>query len=326
MGKLISVLVLTYNQFHYLKRLLDTIINQTYPEIEIVVCDDGSVDFDAEAIERYILENKRKNIINYKILHSENNQGTVKNINNGIRSSSGQYIKIIAGDDLYPSERVFENQIALFDNENYMLVTGKVCDCLDDETRIKTKSVELGNDLQELVFSLPKEKRLKFCLKHRILPYVTQAFCFKRDFFEKYGLFDERFLLMEDSEMADRIINTDLPIGILPELVVLHRIDTGVSSNRIVINPKSIKYYEDTKNWFNILFTRESNLLWKLIYHNHYMMACFRIEMIHADSRLNRFFCLIKYLPSLIYYAVRNTSIIGVRIKGLIESMKSMKT
>lgn len=325
MDKLLSVVVVTYRQFDYLNRLLDTIMAQTYSSIEIIISDDGSPAFDEQAIASYIEEHKGSNIIGYKLLHSDSNVGTVKNLNRGIKTANGEYIKVIAGDDLYPNETVFEKQVRLLEKESYPLVIGYVCDCRADETIINNPALEKGNQLLETVLSLPKEERLKFCLKNRITPYSTQAFCYTKEFFDKYGLFDERFVLMEDSEMPDRIVREDVKIGIVPEIVVLHRADVGVSGNSVVINPRSLKYYEDTKLWFKILTDREKDSKWRAIYRNHYKMACYRIDMINAKGSAKRLLCSIRYIPSLIFYALRNPQIATKRFKGLLASSKLMK-
>lgn len=108
---LISVIITTYNQKQYLNETLDSIFFQKYSNIEIVIQDDFSNAFDSKYFIKYISENNKGNITNVIINHNEINLGTVKNINLGITTSNGQYIKIIAGDDAFYDSDVFEKQI-----------------------------------------------------------------------------------------------------------------------------------------------------------------------------------------------------------------------
>lgn len=322
MNELLSVVVITYNQPQYLYRLLDTIFEQTYPCIELIISDDGTKDFDHSPIDEYITRHAGSNIVSYRVIHSERNQGTVRNINQGIKSTTGSFIKIIAGDDLYPSKHVFSNQMNLFEtNPNLVIVSGKIRDCLEDETIVFTKGIEDANRLQEKVFAMAKEKRGKFCYRKRIAPYAIQTLCFRKSFFDEYGLFDETYFLMEDAEMMSRIIQNDIPIATINDLVVLHRLNSGVSNGKAIISSRSKRYYEDTKVMYKKSYTKERNIYWKLIYRNHYSIACYRIEMTDCD-RNGKLLCTLKYLPSLLLYSITNLDVFTKRFSGLIRSFK----
>ena len=56
---LVSVGVLVYKNFHYIKDVINSILEQDYPNIELIISDDGSPDFCAKEIENYIYGHKR---------------------------------------------------------------------------------------------------------------------------------------------------------------------------------------------------------------------------------------------------------------------------
>lgn len=89
----ISVIVPTYNNAKYLKDCLDSIINQTYKNIEIIVIDDGSTDNTQEILEHYCDKERR-----LRVFYQENQgQGVARNV--GISMASGDYIAFVDSDD-----------------------------------------------------------------------------------------------------------------------------------------------------------------------------------------------------------------------------------
>lgn len=89
----ISVIVPVYNVEQYLSRCLDSIINQTYRNFEVILVDDGSPDKCPEICDYYALQDNR-----IKVIHKENG-GLADARNEGIRASSGEFITFIDSDD-----------------------------------------------------------------------------------------------------------------------------------------------------------------------------------------------------------------------------------
>lgn len=89
----ISVIVPVYNTESYLKKCIESIINQTFRNIEIILVDDGSTDTSAEILADYALRDNR--II---VIHQEN-QGLSAARNAGMRNAKGEYIMFVDSDD-----------------------------------------------------------------------------------------------------------------------------------------------------------------------------------------------------------------------------------
>ena len=89
----VSIIVPVYNVEQYLKQCLDSIINQTLEEIEIICVDDGSTDNSGKICDEYSLKDKRINVI-----HKENT-GYGKAMNIGFDNAKGKYIGIVEPDD-----------------------------------------------------------------------------------------------------------------------------------------------------------------------------------------------------------------------------------
>lgn len=103
---LFTVALVTFCQRHLLEDCLDSIFNQDYDNIELIVCDDCSCDFDPDDVRNYIDENKSENIKNVVIFKHEHNVGTVKNCQKAFELSNGAYFKLQAGDDVFFGENV----------------------------------------------------------------------------------------------------------------------------------------------------------------------------------------------------------------------------
>lgn len=100
----ISFIVPVYNTGLYIKKCLDSIINQTFKEeIEIILIDDGSTDNSDELIKEYIEKNNSKDIIKY---YTKENEGIAKTRNFGIDKANGKYIFFVDSDDYIDKETI----------------------------------------------------------------------------------------------------------------------------------------------------------------------------------------------------------------------------
>ena len=92
--KKVSVIVPVYNTYKYLRRCLDSLVNQTLDDIEIIVVNDCSTDESKKILDEYEL--KYDNVL---VLHNKTNKGIGYNRNLGIKKASGKYISFIDSDD-----------------------------------------------------------------------------------------------------------------------------------------------------------------------------------------------------------------------------------
>lgn len=100
---LVTVCVLTYNSSCYVLDTLNSIKEQTYKNIEIIICDDASSDTTLDVCEKWIREHGKR-FVNTQIITVAQNTGIPANCNRGLEKSAGEWIKYIAGDDcLYPN-------------------------------------------------------------------------------------------------------------------------------------------------------------------------------------------------------------------------------
>ena len=90
---LVSIIVPVYNGETFLKECVDSILNQTYKNIELILINDGSKDNSAQIINEYAKKDER-----VVAIHQENS-GVCASRNNGLRNTHGEYICLIDQDD-----------------------------------------------------------------------------------------------------------------------------------------------------------------------------------------------------------------------------------
>ncbi len=112
---LVSIITPCYNGAKYISETIDSVLNQTYTQWEMIIVDDGSKDNSAEIVRAYMEKDKR-----IKFLQQEN-AGSAAARNNGIRNAEGQYIALLDADDLWEAEFLTE-QIAFMTEKDAVCV------------------------------------------------------------------------------------------------------------------------------------------------------------------------------------------------------------
>ena len=118
--KLVSIIIPVYNVEKYIKQCIESCLNQTYKDIEIIAIDDGSTDSSG-----IILDEISKKSPKLKVIHKQNN-GVSSARNIGIRISKGDYIIFVDSDD-YLSEDAVEYMISVITKTNSEFVILKNC-------------------------------------------------------------------------------------------------------------------------------------------------------------------------------------------------------
>ncbi|OOM76327.1 UDP-Glc:alpha-D-GlcNAc-diphosphoundecaprenol beta-1,3-glucosyltransferase WfgD [Clostridium puniceum] len=103
---LVSVIVPSYNYEKYIIECLQSIANQDYRNIELIIVDDFSKDNSRNLIKEFIKQySENKRFIQIKYIENIQNEGAHYTINKGIQQAKGKYIAVINADDLYESNR-----------------------------------------------------------------------------------------------------------------------------------------------------------------------------------------------------------------------------
>lgn len=108
---LISVIIPVYNKEKYIEKCIDSVLSQSYRNLEIILVDDGSVDNSGKILDGYLEKDNR-----IKVFHNEN-QGVLAARNFGVKNSTGQYLTFIDADDTVEAEYLEKLLDVLTDNK-----------------------------------------------------------------------------------------------------------------------------------------------------------------------------------------------------------------
>ncbi len=143
----ISVIVPVYNVENYLSQCLESIINQTLKEIEIICVNDGSTDKSKEILEKYQKDDPRIIIVN------KQNEGYGSACNIGLKLARGGYISIIESDD-FIEHKMFEEMYALAKNNDVDIVKSSYFEYKDNNS---DKKSEINKINWSELYQMPKE-------------------------------------------------------------------------------------------------------------------------------------------------------------------------
>lgn len=230
---LVSVVVVTYNSSKTVIETLDSIFQQTYKNIELIISDDGSKDGTVEIVDKWLIQHKYK-FVRTSFLTVNENTGTSCNCNRGYAEAKGSWIKGIAGDDVlklecieqmvgyaisYPDVDIFFSKVQGFDKNGLID---------SSELPFRYSPFRLGKD--DFLFALTLGN------------FIPAASCFiKLDCFKELGGFDEDIKLMEDWPFWIKAAYNQKKFKLIDKALVMYR----VGEQSVSLNPdKSDAYIE----------------------------------------------------------------------------------
>ena len=152
---MISVIVPIYNVEEYLEECLESIRNQTYTNIEVILVNDGSTDGSKEICERFCQQDNR-----FKLVTQEN-QGLSAARNRGVKESIGEYIMFVDSDDVVKYNIV--EVLFFYMNSDVDIVECQITRCKDELVDNKSTSIMFKGESTEAILKSIEFKEVKFC-------------------------------------------------------------------------------------------------------------------------------------------------------------------
>lgn len=213
----ISVIIPTYNRIFFLKRSIDSVLEQILKPYEVIIVDDGSSDGTSTMI--------KKNYPKINLICQEN-KGVSAARNIGIRASSGDWVCFLDSDDEWKKNKLNEQMLAIKKNTNYSF-------CHSNEEWIKNgKKINQKKKHKKYGGNIFKEC-LDMC---RISPSSVMI---NKSVFDDIGFFNEDLVVCEDYELWLRICAHYKVLFVDEPLIIKYGGHEGQLSNSI----ESIEYY-----------------------------------------------------------------------------------
>lgn len=196
---LVSIIIPVYNGSNYLSEAIDSALNQTYSNIEIIVVNDGSNDDGLTEAVALSYQNKIKYI-------SKPNGGVSSALNVGISEMTGKYFSWLSHDDKYTPTKI-ESQVNILRNYN------------DKKVIALCGSQFIDKDSQVIAHRSKERFDSEFIEWSRALndlfangTYNGCAFLISKEYFQKCGLFDEQLRFSQDTLMWARLLISECSI------------------------------------------------------------------------------------------------------------------
>ena len=226
---LVSVVIPVYNSEKFLEECLDSILTQTYQNIEIIAVDDGSTDSSPDILERY---SDKINII------SQKNQGLASALNLGISKMKGSWFKWFSPDDVMYSNTI---EILIDEAKNYTdnTIIYSNWNIIDDTGNTLREFHESNyNELSEFDFNLRLLDGQQINVNTTLIPAI---------FLKKYGIreLDEPVAIDYDFFLRSALLH-DVRFHLISQPLVNYRIHSAQLSHKNI--SKTLNYISEIKD------------------------------------------------------------------------------
>lgn len=217
----VSMVMAVYNGEEYLGEAINSILAQTYQELEIIIVNDCSTDSTAKILEEI-------NDVRVKIIHLATNKGAANALNVGIEQAGGDWIAIHDADDISLPYRI-EEQVAYLQGKQKVVAVGSFIECI------------AGNNISEAMFAYMKnveryknsiitwqqyrEDLLKGC------PHTHGSLLISKEALLRAGKYDPKYKIAYDYDMLMRVSGIG-HIENVPKVLYKYRLSSNSLSNK----------------------------------------------------------------------------------------------
>ena len=214
---LVSVIMLTYNRANLAPKAIESILNQTHQNLELIIINDGSTDNTSDILNKYASTDNR-----IKIITNPSNKGIVYNRNLGLKKAKGKYITWQDDDDISEKNKL-EEQVTFMEKNRSITILGTQLSLLGSQRMVYLWPTE--ND--------PQKAEISFLIGR--LPVTLPTTMWRTSFIKKHNIkFNPDIPVVEDFTIYDQVFSHGGKIMTLNKTLYQYRYHQS--------NPK--KYYD----------------------------------------------------------------------------------
>lgn len=252
--KKVSIVVPVYNAKKYVGRCIESIINQTYSDLEILLINDGSTDYSLDILKEYKKKDSRI------VITDNENSGVSYTRNCGIKSATGEYIMFIDADDTIKKTTI-EDNVRLIEEHNADMVIAGFTYYLTERAEVKENPmVKFVGSSREFV-----EKHFKTALEREVLNPPWNKLIRLSLLKENNIYFNEKYSICEDMAFSMELLR---------------------ESNKVVMTDK-VYYNYFVKSTGSLVFKFNENYFEALSYYYEQAVKALKKHSMHTDSKDN---------------------------------------
>lgn len=241
MKPLITVVTPAYNSMSTIFQTIDSVLSQTYPQIQYIISDDHSENFNFEDITNYLKAYNKGNVVDFKVVQTHENVGISKNLNYGLSFAIGKYLFNLAADDAFYDDYVLDEWVQKFEDTGAQVITASRA-VYDADLATKLYVAPTDEEKTILNNSTPAE------LFEAMTGYNIVFGCCTARSKSNYDLidgYDERYQYIEDYPANMKTLRQSISILFWDRIVIKYR-KGGISSS----GGLSKQYLKESDNIF----------------------------------------------------------------------------
>lgn len=257
--KLVSICIPVYNGEKYLRQCIESAIDQSYPEVEIIIVDDGSTDNSFSIIGEYASKEQR-----IKFFRNKQTLGLTGNWNRCIELASGSWIKFLFQDD-YLAHECIEKMISAATDEHSLIVcqrTFVLSPDADNKTRTYYSNEVVTFEklkINEGTSFIPAQLVSKFACEHICLNFIGEptSIMFIKKAIARLGFFDSHIAQLCDLEFVLRIGTNEGLVYISEPLSFFRIHETSATSTNLKGKEFILRYLDPIITVRQLLYASE---------------------------------------------------------------------
>lgn len=228
---LASIIIPAYNAKQYISETVQSVLNQTHTNWELIIIDDGSIDNTLEIIEAFAKTDSR---IKYLTKH---NSGVSDTRNKGLSMAKGEFISFLDADDIWNKENLEEK--IKFIKKNDIDVAYSNCEKIDSNS----------NSLNNILTGTDSPLLSDILLLRGNYITAPSGIVLKKSVLDKIGGFDTNLSNNADQELWIRILSNNFKIKLIKNVLWKYRVhNNNMSSNIALLEKDSIYIFNKSKS------------------------------------------------------------------------------
>ena len=285
---LVAVTVTTYNSSPYILETLDSIKQQTYSPLELVISDDCSTDNTIDIVNKWIADNA--NVGRFKrveFVTVPKNTGVSANCNRCINAAKSDWVKLISGDDILLPHCIEENMKFIDNNPGAKIIFSQVKlynNLFSGANYIKTTPEVYPDNLMGPGFST-NDQFQKLLVSDRI--HYTPSYFFNKQAILKVGGYDESCFFVEDYPMWLMLTKSGERLHYFHTPTVGYRVHSNALNNvgdNVLFKPSLIKGFSVRRKYAH------PYLPWEIVFSEWFVLGVARLFILLNINRGTSFF------------------------------------